>query len=210
MSRPHYPLFQSHLDFSHQYWKGIIASSKNPCIIDATMGNGHDTLFLASLLFPSSDAKLIAMDIDTRALKNTENRLISHGYAQEIQNQQIILIERSHGDIDTLCTKESCHLIVYNLGYLPGGDSKGKTTKTDTTLESVTKASKLIGPGGVISITCYPGHDEGEKELEALSQSFTKEPYTPDSWNISQHSWVNRKKAPVLLFLQKSLPNPGV
>ena len=54
-------------------------------------------------------------------------------------------------------------LIVYNLGYLPGSD-KLLTTKTSSTLLSVEKALSLIAPNGAISITCYPGHEEGKKE----------------------------------------------
>src|SRR6185436_10014836 len=62
---------------------------------------------------------------------------------------------------------EKVKLIVYNLGYLPGGN-KSLTTLTSTTLTSLNTAYALLAPGGALSITCYPGHPEGAREEAAI------------------------------------------
>ncbi len=42
-------------------------------VIDATMGNGHDTAFLAELVGPSGE--VFAFDIQKEALINTEQKV---------------------------------------------------------------------------------------------------------------------------------------
>jgi hypothetical protein len=87
---------------------------------------------------------------------------------------------------------------VYNLGYLPGG-KKSITTQTDTTLESVKLSLELLADDGAISITCYPGHEEGareEKELLAFAETLSSK-----EWNVCQHKWLNRPRSPSLLWL---------
>ncbi len=168
------------------------------------MGNGHDTLFLAKNLFPSS-SQLVALDIDMRAIEITKERLINHGFSHEMAYGQISLEHRSHTEIDLMSLMHPCMLIIYNLGYLPGGRNKERTTQTETTLISVRKATELLAPGGVLSITAYPGHSEGEKEHHSL-ESILSQDFTPQNgWNITAHSWINRIKAPVLFLLQRAL-----
>ncbi len=205
MTRPLFSLFQSHLDLSHAIWQHQI-SKKNPlCVIDATMGNGHDTLFLASCLFPSETAELIALDIEPLAKLHTEERLKSGGFQEELSLNKIKPMIFSHDHINEVAPSFSVSLIVYNLGYLPGGGNKEKTTYEKTTIESVLKAEKLIEPGGLISITCYPGHVEGKKELDSLIDLVQKDPFFPHVWNVTHHITLNRAKAPSLLLLQKKL-----
>lgn len=96
----------------------------------------------------------------------------------------------------------SVRLIVYNLGYLPSGGNKKITTQKSTTLKSLEKALVLLQPGGVISITCYPGHAEGAQEMEEVIAFAAKLP--PSEWSCCLHHWLNRNKAPALLLIQKS------
>ena len=62
---------------------------------------------------------------------------------------------------------EKVALVMFNLGYLPGGD-KGITTWTDTTLEAVKAALSLLEKDGLLCIIMYPGHSQGAEEKEAL------------------------------------------
>ena len=80
-----------------------------------------------------------------------------------------------------LAQQHPIRLVVYNLGYLPKGNKK-LTTLTDSTLQSLENALALIQPGGVVSITCYPGHEEGAKEEAALLQKVAQ--LSPSSWNV--------------------------
>ena len=61
---------------------------------------------------------------------------------------------------------EAC-LIMFNLGYLPGGD-KEITTCTETTMKAIQRAAGLLIKGGLLSVTMYSGHREGAKEKAEL------------------------------------------
>lgn len=183
-----YPLFQSHIDLAHSYWERLVLP--NNTIIDATCGNGHDTLFLASL----NPGTLYACDIQEKAISTTKEKLGEH-------HQNVKFVLGCHSSFPEKIEEGSVKLIVYNLGYLPGGD-KAFTTELESTLESIKSARDLIAPGGAISITCYPGHPEGAKEEEKLLEECSK--LDPKKWNCCHHRWLNRKNSPSLLFLQHS------
>jgi hypothetical protein len=178
--------FSPHLKLAKEYWREHLKSSD--LAIDATCGNGNDTLFLTEL------CTVIGLDIQVEALQNTEALLAR-------SERRAILHRLSHEEIDRLPLPHSPHLIVYNLGYLPKGD-KSITTQTKTTLISVQKSLELLAPGGALSITCYPGHEEGEKEEKALEEWATLLP--SDRWLVAHHKWLNRKKAPSLLWIQET------
>lgn len=187
-----YPLFQSHLDLAHQHWQKLVKAGD--LVIDATCGNGHDTVFLAQL-----DAKVIAMDIQPEALEKT--KIYLNEILLETQKNNVQLIHGCHSSFPAWIEAESVKLIVYNLGYLPGGN-KEATTKTATTLASLSEAQRLLLPGGVFSITCYPGHPEGALEEEALLSLAST--LSPKEWSCCHHRWVNRRSSPSLLLIQKS------
>lgn len=193
-----FPLFQSHLDLAHHYWNELVKSGET--VIDATAGNGHDTLALASLpAFKEKMGLLIAMDKQASAIENTKQRLSDH--LPKEQYAKIRLIQQCHSTFPDDLSHKSVKLIVYNLGYLPGGD-KSLTTFAETTLQSLQAATKLVCPGGAISITCYPGHTEGFREEEAVLRFAAT--LDPKEWSCCHHRWINRKDAPSLLLLQKA------
>lgn len=189
-----YPLFQSHLDFAHDLWKKILIAGDTA--IDATCGNGHDTIFLAKIL-NDERSTLFAIDIQEDAIKKTED-----SFKNELPSPQLSIkfVNQCHSSFPQEIQPHSVKLIVYNLGYLPKGD-KALTTLTESTLKSIESAKNLICDGGVISITCYPGHDEGLKEEEALLDYFAQ--WNRFEWNCSYHRWVNRFRGPTLLLIQK-------
>lgn len=172
-----FPLFRSHLDLAHDYWRRLI--QPGDVVIDATCGNGHDTEYLATLT-----DQVYGIDIQLEAIEKTRARVpTAH------------LIHGSHSTFPNVSPK----LIVYNLGYLPSGD-KSLTTLVDSTLESVQNGLKILSPGGALSITCYPGHPEGAVEEEALlAWSRTLD---PKKYAVCFHQWLNRNKSPSLLFIQ--------
>ncbi|HNA62889.1 MAG TPA: class I SAM-dependent methyltransferase, partial [Rhabdochlamydiaceae bacterium] len=93
---------------------------------------------------------------------------------------------------------EPVKLVVYNLGYLPGGN-KEITTMTQSTLLSLGVASELITQGGALSITCYPGHLEGAREEKAIAEWV----YQLNSlkWDVTHHQWC--AGSPTLFFIIK-------
>jgi 16S rRNA C1402 N4-methylase RsmH len=129
--------------------------------IDATAGNGHDTVFLAERV--GSSGRVYAFDIQPVAIEKTEHRLRASGCVN------VWLICGSHADLDQcIPAADRGHVaaIMFNLGYLPGGD-KSIATDEDSTRSAIDQASRLIRPGGRISIVAYTGHDGGS--AEALS-----------------------------------------
>lgn len=184
-----FSIFDSHLDLAHSHWEKIL--NKGGWAIDATCGNGHDTLCLAQLVTP--DSGVIGLDIQPLALENTAALLKKNS----INNVQLYL--QSHEIFPRI--SHPIRLIVYNLGYLPGGN-KQLTTFVDTTLNSVKNGLELLSEEGVMSITCYSGHPEGEREENALID-FCKT-LSPYKFNTCHHRWLNREKAPSLILIQKN------
>ncbi|MCH9626984.1 MAG: hypothetical protein S4CHLAM2_06160 [Chlamydiales bacterium] len=164
----------NHLQKAHSYWKETL--EPGDLVIDATCGNGHDTLYLTRL-----GVQVVAYDIQEKALETARMRAPKATYRLQ-----------SHASF----VEKEAALIVYNLGYLPGGDKK-RTTQTETTLQSVGHALKMVAKA--LSITCYPGHPEGAKE-EAALLDFTRS-LDPKKWHVCYHQWLNRKQAPSLLWL---------
>lgn len=190
-----FPLFKSHLDLAHSYWEKVI--KEGDWVIDATCGNGKDSLKLAQLISPSGG--VISLDIQPMAIENSNNL-----FTQKLTTEQISRIHlfcTSHESFPAIAENKRISLIVYNLGYLPGGN-KEMTTLTEITLKSLNKSLLLLAPYGVISITCYPGHPEGAREQAALL-NFAKH-LTPSIWSVSHHTWENRKQSPSLLIIQKN------
>ncbi len=204
------------LDLAHSFWQKHLIASDN--VIDATCGNGHDTLFLAQLLTSGS---LFAFDIQEKALTNTKKLLKEHGIenleksknTESIQsccskNQKLYLFKKSHTTFKKSLFQCPIKLIVYNLGYLPGSDKK-LTTLTQNTLISLEKALNLIIPGGALSIICYPGHEEGKKETEAIEiwlENLKKQPahYTSHKTKVSRFKGSKSIDAPSFFWVQKA------
>ncbi|MCB1118602.1 MAG: methyltransferase domain-containing protein [Chlamydiia bacterium] len=187
--RSAFPLFQSHLDFAHMLWRQHL--EPGDVAIDATCGNGHDTLALAKRILPSG--KLYALDIQKSALAAAK-KLVEETLGKQ---DNIVYLLQDHETLPG--EEEGVKLIVYNLGYLPGGDHS-RTTQTPTTLRSIQNGLPLLAPGGALSITCYPGHPEGAREEAALLSFASTLP--PTHYNICHHRFINRQNSPSLLLIQ--------
>lgn len=193
-----FPLFQSHLDLAHYYWSKLI--EKGDTVIDATCGNGHDTVKLCQLALSHDMGQVYAFDIQAEAIDSAKRHLSVH-LSSDLQ-KRIEFQLRSHATFPESLKMNSVKLIAYNLGYLPGGD-KTKTTQHTTTLQSLQKAAYLIAPSGAICVTCYPGHPEGAMEQEAVL-AFASE-LSPKEWSCCHHVWMNRNLAPSLLLIQRTV-----
>jgi hypothetical protein len=181
---------QNHLNFTHSIWKRCLTNTS--LVIDATLGNGHDTLFLAPLV-----KKIWAFDIQNEAIKSAKEKLLDF--------DNISFYNQCHSNFCKDIAPKSISLIVYNLGWLPGND-KSITTKKETTLSSINKSLELINDEGLISITLYPGHLEGQQEEKAvLDFALNLERKT---WSVSLHSWINRLKAPSVVLIHKRSWHP--
>jgi len=192
-------MLSSHLKFAHILWEKQLKTPPLGVVVDATLGNGHDLVALAKMI--NGCAPLVGYDIQTEAIANTQKKIKEELTKEEKTN--LLIKNQSHADL----IEENIKLIVYNLGYLPGAN-KAITTQTESTLKSIQLALPRLIEDGLISITCYPGHPEGARELQALkefAQSLCKK-----SFCVSFMQWLNRKNAPCLLLIQRNgAPHPS-
>ncbi|QJS36351.1 rRNA methylase [Streptococcus pneumoniae] len=137
---------------AHDFLAEVV--TKEDVVVDATMGNGHDTLFLAKLA-----KQVYAFDIQKQALKKTQERLHQAG----LTNAQLIL--QGHETLDQFVTKAKAG--IFNLGYLPSAD-KSIITRPQTTIEALGKLCGLLVKGGRIAIMIYYGHEGGDLERDAV------------------------------------------
>jgi SAM-dependent methyltransferase len=186
-----YAIWRSHLDVCHDIWSKLLKPSD--IAIDATCGKGHDTAILAKLCY---QGKVWAFDNQKQAIDKTQNQLTQMGL---LANTAVTL--HSHETFPPDIAPESVKLIVYNLGYLPGGN-KAHTTMSQITLQSVHNAMPLIMQGGAISITLYPGHAEGKREQNTLVQMASD--LDPSLWQVGYLQWINRKNAPAIMCIFKN------
>lgn len=128
-------------------------------VIDATMGNGHDTLWLCQKAGPTG--RVYAFDVQEEAVQNTCRRLEDAGMLGRAE-----LFCAGHERMVEFIA-EPVDAVVFNLGWLPGA-AHGVTTQTETTLKAVHAALTLLKEDGLLTLCIYPGHEEGARELSAL------------------------------------------
>ncbi|MBQ8137265.1 MAG: class I SAM-dependent methyltransferase [Clostridia bacterium] len=162
--------------------------------VDCTMGNGHDTLLLAELVGPHGHVD--AFDVQEEAIVSTEARLVREGVAERVS-----LHLAGHERISEF-VQGPVNMIVFNLGWLPGGD-KSRTTMWETTRFAVTSGLELLAPMGMMSVCAYPGHAEGEKERRGLAALFSSLP--PRRFNVIRHSFINAVDAPECFLIQRQM-----
>ena len=119
--------------------------------VDATCGNGHDTLWLAQHF-----DRVYGFDIQKEAVDATRQRLAEAG------QENVELILDSHENMGRY-VKEPVQVIVFNLGYLPGG-RKEQSTEAGSTLRALETALDLLAVDGLVCISMYQGHEAGYLE----------------------------------------------
>lgn len=127
--------------------------------VDATMGNGHDTLWLCNQV--GETGRVYAFDIQPEAVERTRALLAGEGMLERAD-----LFCKGHQRMAEL-VPEPVDAVMFNLGWLPGA-AHGVTTRTETTLLAVDAALSILKPEGLLTVCVYPGHDEGARELAAL------------------------------------------
>lgn len=159
--------------------------------IDATLGNGHDCLFLARSVAPGG--QVWGFDIQPAALDETRRRLVEAGLTHACT-----LCGRGHQHM-TAEVPADWHgrvgAIMFNLGYLPGGD-KAVITHADTTLAALDQAAQLLRPGGLVSLLQYRGHAGADDEVAAVDDWVDA---LSEGWQVQRHV----SPGPVLYLLRK-------
>ncbi len=134
-------------------------------VVDATMGNGHDTVLLAGLV--GSAGTVVAFDIQAEALVRTAARLEEAGL-----RNRCLLVHEGHESMElhlarTLPEGGTIRACVFNLGWLPGGDHAVGTC-ADTTIRAAEAALARLDPQGMLLMVVYYGGRSGFVERDAV------------------------------------------
>lgn len=163
--------------------------------IDATMGNGNDTELLCRLAGPSGH--VLAFDIQEQALINTQKRLRETDVPD---NYRLILDSHSH--MEQYADEATVSCIVFNFGYLPGGDH-ALATNAATSISAIGQGLRLLKKDGLMSLCIYSGGDSGFAERDALL------PYLKNldsrKYLVILSSYYNRPKNPPIPVLIRRL-----
>ncbi|WP_291438604.1 class I SAM-dependent methyltransferase [Desulfovibrio sp.] len=180
-----------------------VGAASGPLLVDATAGNGHDSLFLLGAA--PRNALLLAMDVQAQAVAATGDLLAAHGFAHAAR-----VLHTGHeclADVLAALAPEDRQrplvCAVFNLGWQPGGN-KGLVTTPATSLPALEAALDTLAPGGCISLHCYTGHEGGAEEAAALEARVRGLP--PRRWRVLALADANRERAAESLLLVERLP----
>lgn len=179
------------LSFAHQLLRQAV--QPGDVAVDATMGNGHDTMVLAQCV--GANGKVYAFDVQEQALQKTRRRL------QAISlDEQAELICEGHQHMSEY-VQQALSAVIFNLGYLPGGN-KALTTQRDTTLAAITQGLSLLRPHGLLLLVIYPGHEPGRIEQEAIEGLASG--LDQQHFQVLRYQFTNQKNnPPYLLAIEK-------
>lgn len=178
-------------DINKLYLENIL--NEGDIVVDATMGNGYDTKYLAQKV--GEDGFVYSFDVQESALKSTEKKL-----KKENLEDRVKLILDGHENMDKYIDKEvSC--VLFNLGYLPRADHM-IITKPETTIQAIKHSLNLLKPHGIISISIYTGHPGGMEEKNSI-YDFIKD-LDQSKFNVLESGFVNQiNNPPQLVLIEK-------
>jgi predicted methyltransferase len=149
------------IPFAHH----LVRSALRPgdVAVDATCGNGHDTVRLADAV--GTEGRVFAFDVQQEAMQQTQHKVESR-----VPEVPVELVHDSHATLrehlpDALHGRVGA--VTFNLGYLPGADHS-VITRPDSTLAALQSAVEVLRPGGIVTVVLYTGHEGGPEEAEAV------------------------------------------
>lgn len=182
-------MLKTALSYSHQLLAEVLAPGD--WAIDATAGNGNDTLFMAQLV--GDTGKIFAFDIQPEAIENTKKKLQTASVKGDVE-----LFQTGHENIAALIPASApIKAGVFNLGYLPKGD-KAIITLPETTLKAVEAVLARLLPFGRLVIVSYYGHTGGPLELNAV-EDYCRQ-LSQERFSVIQYRFINQRNAPPVLF----------
>ena len=163
---------------------------KGDVVVDATMGNGYDTVHLGNLV--GENGKVYAFDVQEEAIISTRKKVI-----RDNMEDRVKLILDGHENLDKY-VEENVSCIVFNLGYLPRAKHV-IITKPDTTLEAIKKGLSILKPNGIMSIAAYIGHEGGLEEKNHICKYLDN--LDQKEYNVLHMEFTNQINNPPQLIL---------
>ena len=179
------------IERAHNELKKILNAGDQ--VIDATPGNGYDTVFLARQV--GINGKVFAFDLQAESIEGSI-RLIE---AEKLV-QQVTFFQSCHSKISEFLPVEikgGIQAVTFNLGYLPGGD-KQIITRPETTLSALDQSYEYLSENGIISLIAYRGHKGGKREYNLLIELIKKM-----KWSCQTCPGNQSENSPVLFIIRK-------
>ena len=178
-------------DINKIYLEDIL--QEGDIVVDATMGNGYDTKYLAEKV--GENGFVYAFDVQEEAIKSTSKKL-----EKENLSSRVKLILDGHENMDKYVEGEiSC--VLFNLGYLPRADHN-IITKPETTIQAIKHSLRLLKPHGIVSIAIYTGHPGGLEEKNTIYE-FVKN-LDQSEFNVLECGFINQiNNPPQLVLIEK-------
>lgn len=179
------------LTFAHTILQSAVSTGDT--VVDATVGNGHDTQFLAELV--GNSGHVFGFDIQREAVDKTQNRM-----AENKLSERVTIFHKGHETIresipGSFQQKISC--AIFNLGYLPGGN-KSIATHSHTTITAIEQLLDIMAPDGIIVVIIYPGHPEGLAECNDLLRYVMN--LDQEKANVLRYEFMNQRNSPPFMI----------
>jgi SAM-dependent methyltransferase len=188
-----YTMLHGILHYAHYLLEATL--EKNETVIDATCGNGNDTLFLSNVV--GDNGHVFAFDIQTEAIQATRQKLIENG------KTNVTVIHDSHANLKKYLPSNDILLggAVFNLGYLPRSD-KTVITKAESTIKAIDTILHFLKPNGIIVLVVYHGHKGGKEEKKAILKHVIR--LNQRRYHVLQYGFINQKNnPPFIIAIQK-------
>lgn len=164
-------------------------------VIDATCGNGNDTLFLSKTV--GNEGHVLAFDIQEQAIRNTKQLIKENGFAN------VSVINDSHAHIEKYLSEEEQTIggAIFNLGYLPRSD-KTVITEGKSTITAIDTILQFLKKDGLVVIVVYHGHEGGKDEKEMILRHVVN--LDQKEYSVLKYGFINQKNnPPFIIAIQK-------
>lgn len=179
------------LQYAQQLIKDTV--EEGDTVVDATAGNGHDTLFLAQLV--GDEGQVYAFDVQKSAVDATLHRLLDNGL-----EHRALVLHRGHEEVVNYVHKPVAAAI-FNLGYLPGSNHD-IITQPNTTIQAIDDLLKMLKIGGLIVLVIYHGHPGGKEERDAVIDYVSQLPQK--CVHVLKYEFLNQQNdPPFVIALEK-------
>ena len=159
------------------------------CVVDATAGNGNDTLFLCQQT--PADCRIFAFDIQLAAIRSATDLIARHGFLEKVS-----WFHADHAQVKNH-VDAPIDAAVFNLGYLPGQDHS-VTTGPASLAPALQGVLDLLVPGGRSTLVAYPGHGPGLAEIDFLETTLSR--YSQQQFVVTRLNFINQCNNPAILY----------
>jgi predicted methyltransferase len=162
-------------------------------VVDATVGNGYDTVFLAELVGESGH--VFGFDIQEKAIVVSKERL-----KQQCLSERVTIFHSGHEHLFQLIPDIYHGKVsgaIFNLGYLPGSD-KTIVTRPETTIAAIQQLLEIMTPEGIIVLVIYHGHKGGAEERDCLLAYCQQ--IDQHTAHVLQYQFINQQNNPAFII----------